>query len=158
MTPRLIENNIDTVILQKNYPNYPSALNKHMGEDAPKSLTAIGNIDILRHNSTGLFCSQKCPVPLGLQKNICHTLRHQEIDYGDYIAQLIYLLFLTRINRLKRSGNPVLAGNQKNPLAKAQSFFITIFSSSFPLPFDVAFRPRAQGRGAHGREPVERRT
>jgi len=24
----------------------------------------------------------------------CHTLRHDDIDYGDYIGQLTYLLFL----------------------------------------------------------------
>jgi type I restriction enzyme M protein len=24
----------------------------------------------------------------------CHTLRHDDIDYGDYIEQLTYLLFL----------------------------------------------------------------
>ena len=26
--------------------------------------------------------------------NYCHTLRHDGIDYGDYIEQLTYLLFL----------------------------------------------------------------
>ena len=26
--------------------------------------------------------------------NFCHTLRHDGIDYGDYIEQLTYLLFL----------------------------------------------------------------
>ncbi len=37
---------MDTVNLDKHNPNYPSTLNKHMGEDAPKALTAIGNVDI----------------------------------------------------------------------------------------------------------------
>ena len=27
----------------------------------------------------------------------CHTLRHDGIDYGDYIEQLTYLLFLKMI-------------------------------------------------------------
>ena len=58
---------MDTANLKKNDPNYPSALNKHIGEDAPKALTTIGNIDILRHNSTALFCSQKCPGDLILK-------------------------------------------------------------------------------------------
>ena len=26
--------------------------------------------------------------------NYCHTLRHDGVDYGDYIEQLTYLLFL----------------------------------------------------------------
>jgi predicted Rossmann fold nucleotide-binding protein DprA/Smf involved in DNA uptake len=36
-------------------------LKKHLGKDAPNTITAIGNLDILRHNSTSLFCSAKCP-------------------------------------------------------------------------------------------------
>ena len=58
---------MDTVNLDKRDPNYPPALKKYMGEDAPKALTTIGNIDILRHNSTALFCSQKCPGDLILK-------------------------------------------------------------------------------------------
>ena len=77
MTPKLTENKIDTVNLQKNDPNYPSALNKHMGEDAPIALTTIGNIDILSHNSIALFCSQKCPGDLILKTyDLAQIFRH----------------------------------------------------------------------------------
>ena len=77
MTPKLTENKIDTVNLQENDPNYPSALNKHLGEDAPIALTTIGNIDILRHNSTALFCSQKCPGDLILKTyDLAQIFRH----------------------------------------------------------------------------------
>jgi len=77
MTPKLTENKIDTVNLDKHNPNYPSALNKHMGEDAPKALTAIGNVDILHHNSTALFCSQKCPGDLILKTyDLAQIFRH----------------------------------------------------------------------------------
>jgi hypothetical protein len=31
------------------------------------------------------------------QRPFCHTLRHDGIDYGDYIEQLTYLLFLKMI-------------------------------------------------------------
>jgi len=58
---------METVNIQQNNPNYPSALSKHMGEDATNSITLIGNIDILRYNSTALFCSQKCPGDLILK-------------------------------------------------------------------------------------------
>jgi len=47
--------------LKKNDPNYPSALKQHLGKDAPGTVTAIGNLDIFRHNSTAFFCSSKCP-------------------------------------------------------------------------------------------------
>ncbi len=32
----------------------------------------------------------------------CHTLRHDGIDYGDYIEQLTYLLFLKMIEEKER--------------------------------------------------------
>ncbi|MBW1703084.1 MAG: DNA-processing protein DprA [Deltaproteobacteria bacterium] len=68
---------MDTANLKKNNLNYPSSLNKHMGEDAPKTLFAIGNVDILRHNSTGLFCSQKCPGDLILKTyDLAQIFRH----------------------------------------------------------------------------------
>jgi predicted Rossmann fold nucleotide-binding protein DprA/Smf involved in DNA uptake len=46
---------MDTVSLKKSDSNYPSALKKHLGKDAPNAITAIGNLDILRHNSTAFF-------------------------------------------------------------------------------------------------------
>ncbi|MCD4764695.1 MAG: DNA-protecting protein DprA [Desulfobacterales bacterium] len=52
---------MDTINLKKNAPAYPSALKKHLGKDAPDTVMAIGNLDILRHNSTAFFCSTKCP-------------------------------------------------------------------------------------------------
>lgn len=52
---------MDTINLKKDSPNYPSALKQHLGKDAPNAITAIGNLDILRHNSTAFFCSTKCP-------------------------------------------------------------------------------------------------
>ena len=51
---------MDTISLKKNDPNYPSASKAHLGKDAPDTITAIGNLDILRHNSTSFFCSTKC--------------------------------------------------------------------------------------------------
>lgn len=68
---------MDTVNIQQTNPNYPPALKKHMDEDAPKALTTIGNIDILRHNSTALFCSQKCPGDLILKTyDLAQIFRH----------------------------------------------------------------------------------
>ena len=52
---------MDAISLKKDSPNYPSALKQHLGKDAPDTITTIGNLDILRHNSTAFFCSTKCP-------------------------------------------------------------------------------------------------
>ncbi len=40
----------------------------------------------------------------------CHTLRHDGIDYGDYIEQLTYLLVLKIVDE-KETENPL-----KNPI------------------------------------------
>ena len=58
---------MDTDYLKQNDSNYPSNLKKHLGKDAPDIITGLGNIDILRHNSTALFCSVKCPGDLILK-------------------------------------------------------------------------------------------
>jgi len=42
----------------KLYPS--SALQQHLSKDAPGTITAIGKLDILSHNSTAFFCSTKC--------------------------------------------------------------------------------------------------
>ncbi len=47
--------------MKKNDLNYPSVLRQHLGKDAPDTISATGNLDILRHNSTAFFCSTKCP-------------------------------------------------------------------------------------------------
>jgi predicted Rossmann fold nucleotide-binding protein DprA/Smf involved in DNA uptake len=51
---------METANLKKNAPYYLSALKQHLGKDAPDTITAIGNLDILSHNSTAFFCSTKC--------------------------------------------------------------------------------------------------
>ena len=51
---------MDTTNLKKNGPNCPSALQQHLGKDAPDTITAIGNLDILRKTPTAIFCSTKC--------------------------------------------------------------------------------------------------
>jgi hypothetical protein len=43
------------------YINLSSALQQHLDKDVPDTITAIGNLDILSHNSTSLFCSTKYP-------------------------------------------------------------------------------------------------
>ena len=40
---------------------YPPGLVDRMGDEAPRQLTALGNLNILRLSKTALFCSAKCP-------------------------------------------------------------------------------------------------
>lgn len=55
------------VRLQQGEPTYPPTLREYFGERAPKTLTALGNLDILRQKKLALFCSVKCPGALILQ-------------------------------------------------------------------------------------------
>jgi predicted Rossmann fold nucleotide-binding protein DprA/Smf involved in DNA uptake len=52
---------MDIISLNESAPNYPKAIQHYLGKDAPNDITAKGNLDILRHNSTAFFCSTKCP-------------------------------------------------------------------------------------------------
>jgi predicted Rossmann fold nucleotide-binding protein DprA/Smf involved in DNA uptake len=47
--------------LDKNSGSYPEALSRYLGHHAPKTLTAIGNPDILQSKTLAIFCSNKCP-------------------------------------------------------------------------------------------------
>ena len=48
-------------------PRYPAGLKVCLGNAAPKTLTAGGDLDVLRTESLALFCSVKCPGDLILQ-------------------------------------------------------------------------------------------
>jgi len=47
--------------LDKNSGSYPEVLSRYLGHHAPKTLTAIGNPDILQSKTLAIFCSNKCP-------------------------------------------------------------------------------------------------
>ncbi|TDA70684.1 MAG: hypothetical protein D9V47_00315 [Clostridia bacterium] len=40
---------------------YPRVLLKRLGAAAPEQLTLVGNVDLLAHNKTALFCSARTP-------------------------------------------------------------------------------------------------
>lgn len=41
--------------------NYPATLSCYFGQQAPESIVAIGNPDILQSKTLAVFCSNKCP-------------------------------------------------------------------------------------------------
>jgi len=53
--------------ISKDDPIYPAELKSYMGGQAPQSVTALGNLDILRLKKLALFCSVKCPGSLILK-------------------------------------------------------------------------------------------
>ena len=53
--------------LRQGEDGYPAAISKYLGNNAPESITALGNTDILHQKMLALFCSVKCPGKLILQ-------------------------------------------------------------------------------------------
>lgn len=51
----------ECVEISCNYSNYPKQLVECMGINAPKTITAIGNLSLLKNNKLALFCSSRCP-------------------------------------------------------------------------------------------------
>ncbi len=47
--------------LDKNDSSYPEALDQYLGEHAPKTITAIGNLDTLQNKTLAIFSSIRCP-------------------------------------------------------------------------------------------------
>jgi predicted Rossmann fold nucleotide-binding protein DprA/Smf involved in DNA uptake len=56
-----------TVHLNQNDLSYPAALRSYLGEDVPASISALGNLDILKQSKLAIFCSAECPADLILQ-------------------------------------------------------------------------------------------
>lgn len=65
--------------LDRNDPSYPTALKAFLGKDAPSSIAALENLEILNRKKLALFCSVKCPGSLILQT---HDLAHRLIHAG----------------------------------------------------------------------------
>src|SRR5919197_4693895 len=64
---RYTEKPMTVTQLQQDDSGYPPAVHEYLGDRAPTTLTALGNLDILRQKKLALFCSVKCPGTLILQ-------------------------------------------------------------------------------------------
>lgn len=71
---------MDIVHINQRDPLYPSALRQYLGDRAPESITALGNLDILKCKTLALFCSIKCPGNLILQTyDLAQNLRQKGV-------------------------------------------------------------------------------
>ncbi len=65
--------------LRQGDTTYPLALSQYLGKDAPSSVAALGNPDILNRNKLALLCSVTCSGALSLQT---HDLAQQLMQGG----------------------------------------------------------------------------
>ncbi len=49
------------ILIDQNDERYPANLERYLGSEAPGTIRALGNIDILKNRKIGIFCSSKCP-------------------------------------------------------------------------------------------------
>lgn len=52
---------MNPTVLSSSDAGYPVRLRECLGEDAPRTLTALGNLALLSQPTTALFCSLRCP-------------------------------------------------------------------------------------------------
>jgi predicted Rossmann fold nucleotide-binding protein DprA/Smf involved in DNA uptake len=52
---------MDPTVLRSNDAGYPVTLRERLGDHAPKTLTALGNLELLLQPKTAFFCSVRCP-------------------------------------------------------------------------------------------------
>ena len=66
--------------IQQDESNYPSFLITYLSANAPKDITAIGNLDILKNNTLAVFSSVKCPGTIILKTyDLMKKLRESDI-------------------------------------------------------------------------------
>jgi predicted Rossmann fold nucleotide-binding protein DprA/Smf involved in DNA uptake len=56
-----------TVCFDQTDASYPAALRSYLGKNVPASISALGNLDILKKSKLAIFCSAECPAELILQ-------------------------------------------------------------------------------------------
>lgn len=52
---------MNIIRIHKGHHAYPASLRRYFSDDAPETITAIGNLDILQNRSLAIFSSKKCP-------------------------------------------------------------------------------------------------
>lgn len=66
--------------INQNDPFYPSALKKYLGDSFPVTLTATGNLDILKNKTFAIFSSVKCPGSIIIKTyDLMRKLRESDI-------------------------------------------------------------------------------
>lgn len=71
---------MELIRLNKNVHSCLASLDQYLGELTPTTITAIGNLAILRNKSLAVFCSNKCPGSIIIKTyDLMRHLRDKEI-------------------------------------------------------------------------------
>ena len=94
------------VKLDKNDYACLASLSRYLGEHAPHTVTATGNLDILKSKSLAVFCSNKCPGNIILRTyDLMRQIRDREITV---ISGFHSAMERECLNILLRGNHPVI--------------------------------------------------
>ena len=124
--------------IQQGESNYPSLLMTYLSANAPKDLTAIGNLDILHNKTLAVFSSAKCPGAIILKTyDLMKKLREADITV---ISGFHSAMERECLNILLKGKQPVIIcparsiggmrikAEYKKPLNEGRLLFLSPFS------------------------------
>jgi predicted Rossmann fold nucleotide-binding protein DprA/Smf involved in DNA uptake len=117
--------------------DYPKSLVSFLGSDAPRTIWALGNREILNHQKVGFFCSSKCPGDLIIKTyDLAKKWRDDEVTVIGGFHSPMEQECLTILLRGKQSvivcpargiENMRLKAEYKTPLAENRLLFLSPF-------------------------------
>lgn len=116
-----------TVYLNQDDLSYPAALRSYLGEDVPASISALGNLDILKQTKLAIFCSAECPSELIAQTH--------------HLIQTALAPDMTVISGFHSPGEReclsiLLSGNQRMIICPARSLTKMRIRTQYKKPLD----------------------
>ena len=128
---------MNVIHIHRGQPGYPASLKKYLTDNAPESLTAIGNLDLLQNRSMAIFSSKKCPGSLIIKTyDFMKALRGSDITV---ISGFHSPMERECLNILLRGKQPVIIcparsiegirvkSEYKNPLEEGRLLFLSPF-------------------------------
>ncbi len=120
--------------------NYPASLKRYLADDAPETITAIGNPDILQNRTLAIFSSIKCPGKIILKTyEYIRQLRESNVTViGGFHSPMEYEC----LNILLRGKHPVILCPArsienmrikkafKKPVEEGRFLILSLFSGS----------------------------
>ena len=129
---------MNIIRIDKNNSNYPEALNLYLTNTAPKVITTIGSLEILKNKTLAVFSSAKCPGKIILKTyDLMRDLRGKGVTV---ISGFHSLMEQECLNILLKGKQPVIVcparsiegmrikAEFKKPLEDGRLLFISMFT------------------------------
>ncbi len=129
---------MNIIRIHKGQPGYPASLKKYLTDNAPETITAIGNIDILQIRSLAIFSSKKCPGSLIIKTyDFMKKLRGSDITvisgfHSPMESECLNILLRGRQSVIICPARSIegmrIKSEYKNPLEEGRLLFLSPFN------------------------------